>query len=319
MNDFIDKKIILDKLFKYMQNSNECKFCIEKIINPKNQSCKGNIVKAHSISNKSMLKSIENNGHVYLLQPSINGEMLFKKVGISKATTFKGYCSHHDTQIYKVLDNISSITIINNEICNLLNLRATAQELYKKIITKQFFQEKIILIEKIQIDNDYRIEFVKGIERAICDLNIIYKKLKEKNFFPYSNFSLNSNNIACTGIFSPTFNHKGDIINTPDQYLVGDNLNYLFIHVIPINGKSEVILSAEKKEVLNYYNFNGFSDKNIFISKLILNNIENYCFSPQYFESLDSEIQKYIKDISQDTVLLELPHKEIKDIDFFSP
>jgi hypothetical protein len=72
-------------------------------------ACHGQIVKAHSLSRKSALGEITENGHVYSLIPKT--DRLFHKndfsgqlISAKKASTFTGFCAQHDREIFLPLD-----------------------------------------------------------------------------------------------------------------------------------------------------------------------------------------------------------------------
>lgn len=73
--------------------------------------CKGNIVRAHTVSKSMNLKKIERDGHVYAFIPSFenftknNGILHPELLGINKASTFTGFCAHHDKIIFSPLED----------------------------------------------------------------------------------------------------------------------------------------------------------------------------------------------------------------------
>lgn len=74
-------------------------------------NCKGSIINAHTVSKSSSLKTIAREGHVYGVVLSFkklaktNGIFIPELVGINKASTFTGFCSAHDSQIFSEIEN----------------------------------------------------------------------------------------------------------------------------------------------------------------------------------------------------------------------
>lgn len=68
--------------------------------------CNG-IISAHSIQKSGQLNLIAENGHVYKLSVDIIQSTTVihpKKIGVKKVSTFDGFCNHHDSQLFKVID-----------------------------------------------------------------------------------------------------------------------------------------------------------------------------------------------------------------------
>lgn len=98
--------------------------------------CSGSIINAHTISKSGSLKSISESGHVMGTNPSLaqliknNGKLTLNKVGINKASTFTGFCSYHDKELFSPLED-SPITLSDEQLF-LLAYRSISRELYAK-------------------------------------------------------------------------------------------------------------------------------------------------------------------------------------------
>ena len=97
--------------------------------------CHGQISSAHTVP-KGSLKQIARNSHVYSLIPSLEklrknqGLILPELLGINKASTFTGFCSRHDNNIFAPMEKY----VFNgtSEQCFLLGYRSLAREYYNK-------------------------------------------------------------------------------------------------------------------------------------------------------------------------------------------
>ena len=102
--------------------------------------CSGKIVRAHTVPKSGSLQQIAQDGHVYSFVPSLEyveknhgpGPTLW---GINKASTFSGFCSHHDNTTFAPLEK--QVFGGTSEQCFLLGYRALAVELYKKHAASQ--------------------------------------------------------------------------------------------------------------------------------------------------------------------------------------
>lgn len=98
--------------------------------------CKGGIVRAHTISRAAGLSKIVREGHVYSFDPSLaklsknNGQIVPELRGVKSASTFTGFCSFHDGEIFKPLEQ--SRFVGTAEQCFLLTYRAFSRECYTK-------------------------------------------------------------------------------------------------------------------------------------------------------------------------------------------
>lgn len=80
------------------------KVCCAQSLN--DSLCTTRIVKAHTVSKSGCLKQISHNGHVMGTKTSFSeldrtqGKVLVRKIGINDASTFTGFCSYHDKELF---------------------------------------------------------------------------------------------------------------------------------------------------------------------------------------------------------------------------
>lgn len=98
--------------------------------------CSGTIIKAHTVPRSESLKQIAREGHVYSFVMSMknleqnSGKLLPTLNGISKASTFTGFCSKHDNSIFVPLEDEKFRG--TSEQCFLLSYRAFSRECFTK-------------------------------------------------------------------------------------------------------------------------------------------------------------------------------------------
>jgi hypothetical protein len=98
--------------------------------------CSSRIVRAHTISKSGSLKQIAVDGHVMGTRPNLsqliqnNGKLTLVRVGINNASTFTGFCSHHDKNLFAPLEDFP-ITLSNEQLF-LLAYRSISRELFAK-------------------------------------------------------------------------------------------------------------------------------------------------------------------------------------------
>lgn len=98
--------------------------------------CSGKIIASHTVSRSGSLGAIAKNGHVYSYTITIKridelqGRLLPKLTGWKDASTFPGFCAHHDKQLFSPLEDEPFTG--SQEQCFLLSYRSIAWEYYAK-------------------------------------------------------------------------------------------------------------------------------------------------------------------------------------------
>ncbi|RCK37156.1 hypothetical protein TH19_11455 [Thalassospira profundimaris] len=98
--------------------------------------CEGGVIKAHTISCGPNLTKIAENGHVIQYRADIvdlkkNGRSLSaKKIGIKDASTFYGFCSKHDRELFSCIENEAFSG--RQDQCLAVAYRTLSRELYGK-------------------------------------------------------------------------------------------------------------------------------------------------------------------------------------------
>lgn len=101
------------------------------------KDCKGQVIASHTVSRSGSLGAIVRKGHVYSYVPGINnlqsagGRVVFKLVGWRSASTFPGFCAHHDKHLFAALEDEAFTG--SQQQCFLLSYRAIAWEYYTKL------------------------------------------------------------------------------------------------------------------------------------------------------------------------------------------
>ena len=99
-------------------------------------SCSNDIVRAHTVPRSASLKRIAREGHVYAFVPSVQafaveGDMLTPElVGISRVSTFTGFCGHHDKELFAPVKD--EPIVFSHKQCFLLGYRSMARETFLK-------------------------------------------------------------------------------------------------------------------------------------------------------------------------------------------
>src|SRR4051812_3173876 len=97
-------------------------------------SCCGAAIQAHSVQRSGSLAAISESGHVYMFEHRVGKGFQLAKVGTGHATTFQGFCAHHDRSVFFDIDFEFDRRFDpeNRHQAVLLALRAVACEYWKK-------------------------------------------------------------------------------------------------------------------------------------------------------------------------------------------
>lgn len=99
-------------------------------------TCSQGIVRAHTIQRRGGLADIAEQGHVMSSKAGIEdifengGSLEPAEIGVRSASTFNGFCSRHDTELFRPVEN-GAVTL-SRESVFLLTFRAIAFELFTK-------------------------------------------------------------------------------------------------------------------------------------------------------------------------------------------
>lgn len=150
--------------------------------------CSEKIAKAHTISKSASLKLIAENGQVMGTKPSLaqliktNGVLSLTSVAIKRASTFTGFCTHHDKTLFSPIED-KPITLSDEQLF-LLAYRSIARELYAKEGNSQTAEtlRKVdrgrTEVEQVFIQGTAS-QYNRGVNLALTELNKIKNTLDE--------------------------------------------------------------------------------------------------------------------------------------------
>lgn len=187
--------------------------------------CDGNIIRAHVVSKSSNLSYIAEKGHVYTLKPSMSGLQKTsgrpepELVGINIASTFTGFCSHHDNSLFSEIEGRKFEA--DEQQTFLLGFRALSRELFTKIASRELF-EGLKKLNRAKIDPMFR-TFIEamamGTEAALRDLGSIKSKyendLVKGSFHDYWYLSVELREplpMVCSGALLPSYDFSGGFL-----------------------------------------------------------------------------------------------------------
>jgi hypothetical protein len=264
-------------------------------------SCKNKLIRAHSVQNGKVLDVLQKDNHVIVPKRKFDAQkgpsIELGLVGRNNALTFTGLCSEHDNALFKLADTLP-LDITNYEQISQHAYRAIMKELHTCIeIEDQFF--------KLDAGN-VKAGITKPGEGAAAHMAAHFAN-KAWRLFRYRSQTFDtprSNGeeppmehqiitmtglkptVAVSAFFGLGAEENGDIIGVA-------------LTAIPETDKTTAILSyasaqseAIKKAVPAFFDEN--SDPRKPLSHLILQRVENFTLSPEFYDGWSEDKKKKV-------------------------
>lgn len=147
--------------------------------------CRGKIIDAHTIQRKGPLATVvDSSNHVFHIEIDHQKQLMdIKALGWKKASIFPGFCSHHDTELFRQLE---TETFKGTKIqCVLQSYRNVCCELYKKraLVDSLKYQRKVLdagydLHRQIEVQMSIH-KNMEGQLKSIAELEELQNKFHE--------------------------------------------------------------------------------------------------------------------------------------------
>ncbi|RMA08741.1 SEC-C domain-containing protein [Providencia stuartii] len=295
-------------IYKHSKKIGNVKYC--SVPDLLKCDCSKKMIRAHTISKSSSLKSIAEDSHVMGIKQTYDsveknsGILKLELIGINSASTFTGFCSVHDRDLFSPIEN--DIFIPSKKNCFLLSYRPLCRELYAKKnngetadFLKQF--DKGTDIDTQKFIQRMMSSFENGIDNSLNDLGILKGKMDDilstESFDDMNHYVIELSEI-------PQVNASGSIL--PDFDFDGNQLQTLAESVV-----STVIFNCIYSGKNGYFIFSWLKDDDVIVRKFIesLNSksdmadrlvafLYSYCentfCSPSWWNDLSTEKQSDI-------------------------
>jgi hypothetical protein len=270
------------------------------------EACKGKIVSAHTVPRGAALSEIADSGHVmaYAGDPKSltenSGRIRLKRIGVSFASTFFGFCAYHDQALFSSFE--TKPFLATKKQCLDITFRAVCRELYAKrasavvpdIIRGADRGKDLRTQRAIQ---DFASLHGAGISAAISELEATYEKLADAITLARED-SIGVLIVRCETVlpvmfsagWPPTHDLKGKEIQDLANLKVA--AEGLWISTLVSDGNTYVCISwIRESHVCETYarQIAEFpDDKRIeLIVQLAFRYFENVFVSPKWYRSLD--------------------------------
>jgi hypothetical protein len=299
--------------YKTLKKFNVSKTC--SVPQALHSECTNKIINAHTVSKSSSLKEISVDGHVLSFYSNAHGNLKTgklspTKIGINKASTFTGFCSHHDKTLFSPIED--NPFGINSEHCFLVAYRAVSSELYvKNAASKVYldvkgFDKGLPLNQQIAIqqfagsaykDNDLTkndLAYIKG------KLDMMFKE-KTASHLKHVVFELEKPpSVMGSAIVALRFGFDGKPIQNFSQN-IQDIPDYIIINSFSSSEKGYIVLSWLQEHATTAHKLIRQITKNNLTSDhlaaLMISLIENIYIAPAWWDRLERKLQNYVCDL----------------------
>ncbi|MET0013055.1 MAG: SEC-C domain-containing protein [Sedimenticola sp.] len=263
--------------------------------------CSKKIVDAHTIQKSGPLKNIsDEENHVYSFMLDSTGHQKLQRIGWQKASTFKGFCSKHDKEMFSCIEDKPFIG--SKEQCFIAGYRAYAMEYFKKVKVLKgmpFMRDNIDrgMTSEEQREMQSTVStmksgFLKGVDDFKTTLDIFteyfassnYDGIKSASFYFTGDLS-----VVVSGCFAPDFSIDGQRLQSLSpgvKFVENIAVNTLLTEdgfVIVFTWPSSFIACKKFIDSLLEVDMSHIASR---LLEIIFSYIENSYFSRSWFDSL---------------------------------
>lgn len=273
--------------------------------------CSDKIVRAHTIQRGSSLSRIAENGHVLgfstdarVLEQN-DGRVGVRRIGINQASTFMGFCSHHDNATFSPVEDRPFIA--NDEQCFLLGYRAMCRELYQKITVLDAMDYMRTLDRGRPVEEQVRLQSIldgkeQGYTAGRNDLldrkSDFDKILLAKSFSDMSNyviFTKDTPDILATFGVTVDFDFQGNRLQNLSNADQGLDALYVSIIATTTGGAIVLVWRDSQTDACTQFvqSLAAMTDQDVpdAIVRLVFEYCENTFFRPSWWNALDKALQ----------------------------
>lgn len=276
------------------------------VANEMKHECSANIINAHTISKSSSLIEIaDKSNHVLGLNINLGniakheGKLIPERIGVNKASTFKGFCSVHDKALFACIEDREFVG--DEEQCLALMYRSVAKELYAKdgaLKTSEFIKDADKGKQPMDqmLIQTFAADYQLGLKTSIKELSELKSQLDDQlldnSTNNLSHVIIESSSpmpVAVSSIVSPTYDFEGNLIQDLGDLSVA--AESMVFNSFSSDGKGYVVFSWLKKssKVFDFVNtLLAIKQTDIFSSliRFFFGFAENNFISPSWWEGL---------------------------------
>ena len=227
-------------------------------------------------------------------------DLHFKKTGVNSILTCKGFCSLHDTMIFREIE-VGDINYSSYRSHLLLSFRGIVNEVRKKQVLNDWWQSSLKSGNLTYQQKSFLKWQIFLQELGIRDMlfysdNILSELMQESGEpnFVFNHFELPYHEVLSSAIFSPHLNEEllGDdkVEDMVTEEWINTVLHTIFCHIFPFNNKLHFIIGCHKNYLEEEPNFLtdmhelNENEKLKYVSDILIKRIETWACSNSFYE-----------------------------------
>tara|TARA_R110002124_G_scaffold279009_1_gene451295 strand:+ start:2214 stop:3353 length:1140 start_codon:yes stop_codon:yes gene_type:complete len=292
-----------------LQVGNEI-FRVKRCMHPSSSECNGRKIRSHTIQRRGGLKHIVDDDNKVLMMRINMEDCSPEKTGWKEASTFYGFCSHHDLATFKGIEG--SPFKSSEEQCFLLYYRALCYQSYQKeAFVKTLKRQKETLDNGHTLDEQINIQLnlnrnIHDYGRTVLELNEEKRDadttLMDKTYSNYAHlivYFTGHFDLFTTSHFHPAYDLSGnEIYDIYDESVPGEGASF---SIVPVNDETSAFVVSWNKK---YSHVKTFIERLLNIApetklnlmhQLLFAQSENVCFSSNWWDSLGEAQKSFVK------------------------
>lgn len=267
-------------------------------------------IKSHTIQRRGGLGSIAESGHVCSTKKAFadlekrGGQVDMERIGVGQASTFPGFCSHHDTELFRPVEQANSKLGAYSGF--LLSLRAVTYEVATKdsqlrahVASKEFIDYGRSFEQQAILQNFLSLHQV-GIERGLQDialLKVLYDEaFQSQEFSKFNFYGVEFDKVlpfAAAGAFMPEFDFAGAQLQ---EIKVGQPVSQVALNITQLGDNTCVVFGwfggSDCAAARLVDSFKAIPQKEKANSLLVLamEHLENFFCTPSWWAGLAPEV-----------------------------
>ncbi|PUE27909.1 hypothetical protein B9Z39_09210 [Limnohabitans sp. JirII-29] len=267
-------------------------------------------IKSHTIQRRGGLGAIAENGHVCSTKKAFSdlekrgGQVDMEKIGVGQASTFPGFCSYHDTELFRPVEQVNSKLDAYSGF--LLSLRAVTYELAIKgsqlrshVASKEFIDYGRSFEQQAMLQNFLSMQQV-GIEQGLMDitqLKALYDDaFQSQDFRKFSFYGVEFDKIlpfAAAGAFMPEFDFSGAQLQ---EIKVGLPVSHIALNITQLGDNTCVVFGwfggpdCAAARFVDSYKAIPHEEKANSLLVLAMEHLENFFCTPSWWAGLAPEV-----------------------------
>lgn len=297
-NVTIEQLVKVEGFLRYYRNLKK-RSRVKKCMHPLKCQCSERIIGAHSIQNNRILKRISTEGNVYM--PCVKNKNPFipiSKWGRKQATVFTGFCYHHDSEIFKSIEN-GSFDKSQKQVFFYI-YRCFSIEYHKKL---ENYNMLCLINKENKMDKREIKENFLGLGLALWDLDkgkkIFDKALVAEEYDIITSVIWEFDKqikFAASGYQGLEKSLKGKAIQSINE--INKNIEHIFISIFPEEKKSYCIIGWFKENDNLFYEYKKEllsltkKERENYINNILPLITENISINPEGWDKFNEKEKK---------------------------